>query len=198
MHCESILRSRLQSKPSRQALYICRICCLTRLQFLYVTLIEPPKELVLKHLGIATSADQIGKVEPQAVAIPRTSEVSAVDMVAGDAYTAELLIEGQDATVQSLVKLPENVHPGITLEELCEAEEVVKKDPRCIALAKEVGVEAHQLYADGDGFPPCVGKADSLPRMVDWLRRSLRKSASAAMLAVRALRRAQQSVFPPA
>lgn len=51
--------------------------------------------------------------------------------------------------VESVKKLPEGTQPGLTPEEVGLAEKFLRADPRICEIAREVGIEPHQLYADG-------------------------------------------------
>lgn len=113
---------------------------------------------MLKFLGIAQSVAELGKVQPEAVTIPRKAEASFVDLGTGRAYNADVVlllsVEGGSSGghVERMEKLDEGVQPAITLEELNAAEDIIRKDARVLALAKDVGVEPHQLFAVRDGI----------------------------------------------
>lgn len=105
---------------------------------------------MVAFLGLARNAAELGRAEPQSVTIPRKAEISFIDLVDGRAYNATVLLSlsgPEFGHVERLEKLPEGVQPAITLEELNAAEETIRKDARVLALAKEVGVEPHQLCA---------------------------------------------------
>lgn len=59
-----------------------------------------------------------------------------------NAHTVILSLDGDDWTIESIVQLPEGVQPQISVHELGAAEGVVRKDPRVIKLAAEVGASA--------------------------------------------------------
>lgn len=114
----------------------------------YICLEEPNKLDVLKFLGIATKAEDIGKVEPDAsVTIPRKAEAALIDVVVGTAYHIHTTITSEGVSIDSVEMLPKGVEPGITLEELIAAEETVKKDPRVQKYAAEVGVKPDEIFA---------------------------------------------------
>ena len=63
-----------------------------------------------------------------------------IDLVTGDAYNVIASIKGEEWVVEVVTKLPEGTQPQISVEELAQAENVVKTDPRVVALAKEIGM----------------------------------------------------------
>lgn len=52
-------------------------------------------------------------------------------------------------SIEKYTKLPEDVHPQITPEELNEADEAVRRSPEVIKIAADIGVTPEQLHADG-------------------------------------------------
>ncbi|KDQ52495.1 hypothetical protein JAAARDRAFT_198143 [Jaapia argillacea MUCL 33604] len=115
-------------------------------RFLTCYLVNPPKKAVLAYLGIPLTPG--GKPEAP-VPITRKAEVDFIDVLAGDAYVAIVTLNGAKWELESLEKLPEGTQPQISPEELLACEAVVRADPRVQALAREVGVEPHQIFADG-------------------------------------------------
>ncbi|KAJ3531319.1 hypothetical protein NM688_g7592 [Phlebia brevispora] len=126
------------------------------IRFITSSLVPPPKRAVLAYLGIPLATGE--KPEP-AVPIIRKAEVDFVDAVVGNAYNVILALKEGDWTVETLEKLPEGVQPQISVEELLLCEDIIRADERVIKLAKAVGIEPHQLFADGwaigydDRFP---------------------------------------------
>lgn len=171
------------------------------LQFLYITLAEPPKADVIKFLGIATSVAQIGKVQPEAVTIPRKAEVSFVDLSTGRAYNSVVVLTFEGGHVEFVEKLGEGVQPSITLEELNDAEDIIRKDARVLALAKEVGVEPHQLFAVSFRcfffFKIYLRTTPYAGRLVYWLGSSIWSPQIATMFAICPLRTRYQSIQSP-
>ncbi|EIW52569.1 peroxisomal copper amine oxidase [Trametes versicolor FP-101664 SS1] len=115
-------------------------------RFITSSLLPPPKKAVLAYLGIPLLSGE--KPEP-ASEIVRKAEADFVDAVTGAAYNIVVSLHGQDWTVDSLDKLPEDVQPQISVEELLMCEEIIRADERVIKLAAEVGVTPDQLHADG-------------------------------------------------
>lgn len=114
----------------------------------YICLEEPNKLDVLKYLGIATKAEDIGRVEPDAtVTIPRKAEAALIDVLEGTAYHIRTTITSEGVSIDAVEMLPKGVEPGITLEELIAAEETVKRDPRVQKYAADVGVKPDQIFA---------------------------------------------------
>ncbi|KAM0750283.1 peroxisomal copper amine oxidase [Meredithblackwellia eburnea MCA 4105] len=114
----------------------------------YVTLVEPPKLEVIAYLGIATSPTDLNP-KSNGKLPKRRAEASLINTITGEAYvlTAELKTDGT-AVIDSYNQLEKGVQPGITMEELVRAEEVVREDPEVIRLCKEVGIEKDQIMCD--------------------------------------------------
>ncbi|KAH9984351.1 copper amine oxidase [Russula vinacea] len=110
------------------------------IRFITNYLLPPPKRAVLAHL------------DEDRVPIVRKAEVDFIDVLSGDAYNAIV-------SLMSLLKLPGGSQPQISPGELLACEDIVKNDAQVQALAKEVGIEPHQIFADGwsigydDRFP---------------------------------------------
>ncbi|KAH9172436.1 copper amine oxidase [Lactarius sanguifluus] len=129
-------------------------------RFITNYLLPPPKRAVLAHLGIPLATGEPVKDEDR-LPIVRKAEVDFIDVTSGDAYNTIVALDGAKGTwgVESIVKLPEGTQPQISPEELLACEDIVKNDPGVQALAKQVGVEPHQIFADGwsvgydDRFP---------------------------------------------
>lgn len=121
----------------------------------YICVEEPNKLDVLRYLGIATKAEDIGRIEPDAsVTIPRKAEAALIDVLLGTAYHIHTTISSEGVSVDSVEMLPKGVEPGITLEELIAAEETVKKDPLVQKYAAEVGVKPEEIIAGSENFAP--------------------------------------------
>ncbi|KAI6010950.1 copper amine oxidase [Pisolithus orientalis] len=126
------------------------------LRFVTCFLLPPPKRAVLAALGIPVTPG--GKPEVP-TNIVRKAESDFFDAVTGTAYNAVLALVEEEWKVESLERLSEGTQPNITMDELINCEIIVQNDPRIQALAKEVGIEPHQIYADGwvigwdDRFP---------------------------------------------
>lgn len=130
--------------------------------------VPPSKAAVLRVLGLPVPRNSnIDLATARTECARRGVEVQIIDAVSGSAY--EVLVDltenaGQvwkmqgplaaDAAhmlgkVTKLGKLPYGAQPGLTPEEVNEAEFVLRADPRIVAVAREVGVEPENLYADG-------------------------------------------------
>ncbi|KAI5116906.1 hypothetical protein M0805_000801 [Coniferiporia weirii] len=127
------------------------------LKFITSNMIPPPKKDVLAFLRIPLkTGEQPGNAPPVLI---RRAESDFIDLVTGDAYNIVLSFKDDKWVVDGIEKLPEGTQPQISVEELSQAEEIVKKDERVIALAKAVGVSAEQIACDGwaigydDRFP---------------------------------------------
>ncbi|KAI0263644.1 copper amine oxidase [Gloeopeniophorella convolvens] len=126
------------------------IVAVSAVRFLTNYLLPPPKRAVLAHLGIPLATGEPVR-DADRVPIVRKAEVDLIDVISGDAYNTIVVLDSTKGTwsVESLLKLPEGTQPQISPEELLACEEIVKKDARVQALAREVGVEPHQIFADG-------------------------------------------------
>ncbi|KAI0313101.1 copper amine oxidase [Amylostereum chailletii] len=140
--------------------YIAEHTPVKAVRFITNYLLPPPKRAVLAHLGIPLAPGEEVKKEDK-VPIVRKAEVDLVDVVTGGAYNSIVVLDSATGkwNVESFDKLPEGVQPQLSPEELLTCEQIVKKDPQVVKLAKDVGVEPHQIYADGwsigydDRFP---------------------------------------------
>ncbi|KAI0029007.1 peroxisomal copper amine oxidase [Vararia minispora EC-137] len=130
------------------------------IRFITNYLLPPPKRHVLAHLGIPLTPG--AKVEEaDKVPLIRRAEVDFIDVVNGDSYNTIVALDAatEKWSVETITKLPEGQQPQISPEELIACEEIVRNDPHVQALAKEVGIEPHQIFADGwsvgydDRFP---------------------------------------------
>ncbi|KAH8105229.1 peroxisomal copper amine oxidase [Cristinia sonorae] len=116
------------------------------IRFITTSLLPPPKKDVLAFLGIPLSTG----IKPEPVPeITRQAEVDFIDVVTGDSFNTIVALQNGVWEVETLEKLPDGVQPQISVEELFMCEQIVREDETVIRLAKEVGVEAHQIFADG-------------------------------------------------
>ncbi|KAI0698993.1 peroxisomal copper amine oxidase [Cytidiella melzeri] len=125
-------------------------------RFITICLLPPPKRNVLAYLGIPLKTGEQPQAAPKIV---RRAEADFVDAVTGTSYNTVLSLKGNEWEVASIDKLPDGAQPQISVEELLLCEDIIRADARVIQLAKEVGVEKDQLFADGwaigydDRFP---------------------------------------------
>ncbi|PWN47568.1 hypothetical protein IE53DRAFT_244019 [Violaceomyces palustris] len=149
------------------------------LKFASSLLINPPKAAVLYALGLPLPRGSKMDARTAKQALVRRVECQIIDEITGDAYEVKLALAsnlphpgptgkyspssaGLLGKVESVKKLPVGMQPGLTPEEVNEAEEILRADPRICAIAREVGIEPHQLYADGwsigydDRFDPSI------------------------------------------
>jgi primary-amine oxidase len=126
------------------------------LRFITCALLPPPKKVVLAALGIPLAPG----TEPEApVDIIRKAESDFLDVINGGCYNAILTLTNGEWEVETMELVPDGSEPQITVEELALCEEIVRADPTVQALAKQVGIEPHQICADGwaigydDRFP---------------------------------------------
>ncbi|KAF9479418.1 hypothetical protein BDN70DRAFT_878797 [Pholiota conissans] len=127
------------------------------IKFITCSLLPATKKAVLAYLGIPLAP---GAKPEQPVPIVRKAESDFLDVLGGRGYNATLILNHNgEWEMETITLLPEEYHPQISPEELLACEEVVKNDPVIQKLAKEVGVEPHQIFCDGwsigydDRFP---------------------------------------------
>ncbi|THH12177.1 hypothetical protein EW146_g7798 [Bondarzewia mesenterica] len=140
--------------------YIAEKTPIKAVRFIANYLVPPPKRAVLAHLGIPLLTGEKVREEDK-VPIVRKAEVDFLDVVAGDAYNAIVALDSSTGNwaVETLDKLPEGTQPQLSPGELLACEEIIKADEGVRKLAKEVGFEPEQLFADGwsigydDRFP---------------------------------------------
>lgn len=113
-------------------------------KFVTVCLQEPPKAAVLAALNWPG-----GSSKPQDGPVERVLEIHVINMLSGEAYEAFVKLDGPKPVVKAIRKLDKNVQPGITPEELLEAETIIREDERVVKAAAAVGIKPEQLYADG-------------------------------------------------
>lgn len=116
------------------------------IKFVTCCVVPPPKKAVLSFLGIPATPGE--KSEPPTQLV-RKAESDFIDVVTGDCYNAIVVLQDDEWKVELIEPIPEGTKPQITIEELIRCEEVIKNDARVQALAKEVGIEPHQISADG-------------------------------------------------
>ncbi|CAE6427598.1 unnamed protein product [Rhizoctonia solani] len=106
----------------------------------------PPKRDVLAYLGIRTSPDS----EPDSyVEVARKADVDIIDAVSGYAWVIHLSFKESEWVVDDAERLPEGQMPQLSVNELIEAEQIVRNDERVRKLCADVGVAPDQIYADG-------------------------------------------------
>lgn len=117
------------------------------LRFIVCNLLPPPKKKVLAYLGIPLVTGQEPDAHPGE--LPRKAEVDFIDLLTGCAYNSVLTLGERGWVVESVEKLPDGSQPQLSPEELLDCESIIKADPEIQRLAKEVGIEPHQIFADG-------------------------------------------------
>jgi len=116
------------------------------IKFITLYLLPPLKKVVLAHLGIPLSPG--AKPEPP-TPIVRQAEADFVDVVNGRSYNAILSYRNSKWSVDTLEQLAAELHAQISVEELIDAEKVVRNNPLVQKLAADVGVAPHQICCDG-------------------------------------------------
>ncbi|ELU40085.1 peroxisomal copper amine oxidase [Rhizoctonia solani AG-1 IA] len=96
----------------------------------------PPKRDVLAYLGIRTSP---GSEPDPYVEVSRKADVDIIDVITGF-KESEWVVDGTE-------QLPEGQMPQLSVNELIEAEQIVRNDERVKKLCADVGPD--QIYADG-------------------------------------------------
>ncbi|KAI0077943.1 hypothetical protein K474DRAFT_1660954 [Panus rudis PR-1116 ss-1] len=127
--------------------YVAAKTTVKAIRFISAYLLPPPKKDVLAYLGIPLSTG--AKPDPAPEKLIRKSEVDYIDVISGESYNAILSLNDGEWAIDAVEKLPEGVQPQISVEELLLCEDIIRADERVIKLAKEVGIEPHQLCADG-------------------------------------------------
>ncbi|KAI0338746.1 hypothetical protein BDW22DRAFT_1362449 [Trametopsis cervina] len=118
-------------------------------RFITICLLPPPKRDVLAYLGIPLQTGDAPRNEADKPKIVRKAEVDFVDAVTGTSYNTVLALKNGEWNVETVDKLPEGSQPQISVEELLLCEDIIRADERVVQLAKEVGIEKDQLFADG-------------------------------------------------
>ncbi|KAG6852799.1 hypothetical protein C0991_009102 [Blastosporella zonata] len=116
------------------------------IKFITLYLLPPPKKVVLAHLGISTSP---GAKPDVPTPIIRQAEADFLDVLNGCSYNAILSYRDSKWSIDTLEKLPQELHSQISVEELIDAEKVVRNSPLVQKLAADVGVAPHQIFCDG-------------------------------------------------
>lgn len=116
---------------------------------LYAYLVNPPKSLVLAALDLPPLPDTkpVSREAARQELSKRHSECQIIDAVTGQAY--EVYVDIYPGRVTSVVPLDKGLQPALHPDELSEAEFALRRDPEVVRLAREVGVEPENLYADG-------------------------------------------------
>lgn len=119
--------------------------------FKYVSsyLINPPKEAVLAALGLPLPRTALNTdIEAsKRLLARRRAECQIVDVVAGRAY--EIIVDVAPGKVVEARLLKEGLQPSLHPDEVGQAEDALRSDPRVVELARQVGIEPEHLYADG-------------------------------------------------
>ncbi|KAF8079221.1 copper amine oxidase [Lyophyllum atratum] len=120
--------------------YIAEKTDVKAIKFITLYLLPPPKKVVLAHLGIPLSPG--AKPEPPTPII-RRAEIDT------RSYNAIASYRNLKWSVDTFEQLPAELHSQISVEELIDAEKVVKNDPIVQKLAADVGVAPEQIFCDG-------------------------------------------------
>ncbi|KAG6844078.1 hypothetical protein H0H87_009960, partial [Tephrocybe sp. NHM501043] len=126
--------------------YIAEKTDVKAIKFITLYLLPPPKKVVLAHLGIPTRP---GAKPDAPTPITRQAEADFLDVVNGCSYNAILSYRESKWSIETLEKLPQELHSQISVEELIDAEKVVKNSPLVQKLAADIGVAPDQIYCDG-------------------------------------------------
>ncbi|KAG8895878.1 hypothetical protein FRC01_012154, partial [Tulasnella sp. 417] len=107
-------------------------------KFINSNIIGPPKRDVLAFLGIPVEPG--AKPEQVNGPLARRAETDFLDPVTGNNYNAKLTLSSDKKAwvVDEIETLPEGTQPQITVEELIECDELVRKDETVLKLAAEV------------------------------------------------------------
>ncbi|KAF5385361.1 hypothetical protein D9615_001013 [Tricholomella constricta] len=126
--------------------YIAEKTDVKAIKFITLYLLPPPKKVVLAYLGIPLSPG----AEPESpTPIIRQAETDFLDIVNGRSYNAILSYRDSKWSVDTLEKLPAEIHSQISVEELISCEMVVKNNALVQKLAADVGVAPDQIFCDG-------------------------------------------------
>ncbi|KAF8754266.1 amine oxidase [Rhizoctonia solani] len=106
----------------------------------------PPKRDVLAYLGIRTSP---GSEPDPYVEVSRKADVDIIDVITGHSWIIHLSFKESEWVVDGTEQLPEGQMPQLSVNELIEAEQIVRNDERVKKLCADVGVGPDQIYADG-------------------------------------------------
>lgn len=126
--------------------YVAQKTQIKALKFIFCSLLPAPKRDVLAFLSIPVKP---GVKPDKSTAIVRRAETEFVDVVNGGTYNVVTALKGKEWQVETFTVLDKSLHPQITMEELEQCEVIVKNDKRVQELAKEVGIEPHQIACDG-------------------------------------------------
>ncbi|MBW0499432.1 hypothetical protein O181_039147 [Austropuccinia psidii MF-1] len=119
---------------------------LGEIKFAYISLIEPPKEDVLRFVGLLVSpgSNSYSPKTPE-----RECEIAIIDVNSGAEYLLQVNLNEEPLFTKELIKLPIGTHFCVSPEEIDEAEEIVKSDIHVQKLCKEVGISKEQIACDG-------------------------------------------------
>ncbi|KAJ9090730.1 hypothetical protein QFC19_009472 [Naganishia cerealis] len=113
------------------------------------TYTKPPSKLdVLAAQGIPLDVGQ--EPQPKPAKLDRTAEVHVIDLLTGFVHVLLIILNGAPkCVVSSSTVLKNGEQPCLTIEELCQAEEALRKDPRILARLKRMDIKPEELYCDG-------------------------------------------------
>ncbi|KAJ9114677.1 hypothetical protein QFC22_005553 [Naganishia vaughanmartiniae] len=113
------------------------------------TYTKPPSKLdVLASQGIPLDVGE--QPQPKPTKLDRVAEVHVIDLLTG--YVHVLLVTlnaGPKPAITSSTTLTNGEQPCLTIEELCEAEDALRKDPRVLARLKKMDIQPEELFCDG-------------------------------------------------
>jgi primary-amine oxidase len=156
--------------------YIATKTSVKAIRFIICSLLPPPKKAVLAFLGIALTPGGKPAVPTQII---RKAEADFLDVVTGDSYNIVVAFKDAKWDVETLDKLPEGAEPQISVEELTQCEEIVKRDLTVQKLARDVGwcpdvICIRDLPKEPDIFNLRHSSGTNLRRWVgNWIRRPL-------------------------
>jgi primary-amine oxidase len=139
--------------------YIAEETTIKAFKFVSSYLINPPKIAVLTVLGlpIPENAKKMNINDAQEFLNRRRAECQIIDVIEGRAY--EIIIDTYPGKVIKVNKLDIELQPALHPDELGKADEALRSNPQIVKLAREVGIEPENLFADGwsigydDRFP---------------------------------------------
>lgn len=122
-------------------------------------LVNPPKLAVVDTLGLPLpkGTSEVDLKSAHQILKARRAECHIIDVIEGRAY--EVICDLSTAEIVDFKLLSEGLQPSLHPEELGEAENALRKNSEVVSLARQVGVEPENLYADGwsigydDRFP---------------------------------------------
>lgn len=118
-------------------------------KFLTAYPVNPPKIGVLHALGLplpeGTSSSALKAATD--VISNRRAECQIIDVISGRSY--EVYVTLHPEHVEKVKLLKEGLQPSLHPEEVGEAESALRRNPEVVKLARAVGVDPENLYADG-------------------------------------------------